>query len=50
MKIAILISGQPRFMQQGSWWIANKLFPKKSGYQVDFFVHLWDNGDPHLEQ
>lgn len=50
MKIAILISGQPRFMQQGSKWIIEKVFPRSKGYKVDFFVHLWDNGDPELEK
>lgn len=49
MKIAILISGQPRFMQQGSQWIQDRLFPKKYGYDIDFFVHAWDDFDPELE-
>ena len=50
MKIAILISGQPRFVKQGSDWIKNRIFSQQYGYDVDFYVHFWDNGDPNLEQ
>jgi hypothetical protein len=49
VKIAILLSGQPRFIQQGSSWIKNRIFNQHNGYKVDFYVHFWDNGDPELE-
>jgi hypothetical protein len=50
MKIAILVSGQPRFIEQGAEWIKNRVFNKLNGYDVDFYVYFWDNGDPNLEE
>tara|TARA_B110000858_G_scaffold152983_1_gene174354 strand:+ start:1984 stop:2889 length:906 start_codon:yes stop_codon:yes gene_type:complete len=49
MKIAILLSGQARNLEQSAaWW--NKVFPKdsKSRIEVDFFCHFWEEPDRNL--
>ena len=38
MKIAICLSGQPRFLERGYQQISEKITSK---YDVDFFVHTW---------
>ncbi len=43
MKIAILLSGQARYLEQSAeWW--QKVFPKITGshIEVDFFCHFWE--------
>ena len=43
MKIAILLSGQARYLKQSAeWW--KKVFPKIAGskIEVDFFCHFWE--------
>lgn len=49
MRIAILISGQPRFLYEGSGWFKHKVFPESKNIKVDYYCHFWDNGDPNLE-
>lgn len=49
MRIAVLISGQPRFLHEGATWFKNKLFLKEYSFDVDYYCHFWDNGDPNLE-
>lgn len=42
MKVAICLSGQPRFIEEGY----NNIFEKiTSKYDVDFFVHTWWNNE-----
>ena len=50
MRIAVLISGQPRFLYEGSSWFKHKVFPQSPRIQVDYYCHFWDNGDPNLER
>ena len=49
MRIAILISGQPRFMRHGAEWLKRNVLQHTNGFEVDYYVHFWDNGDPNLE-
>lgn len=48
MRIAVLLTGQPRHLEQGSWWFKNKIFPNGCGIDVDYFAYFWDNGDIDL--
>jgi len=49
MRVAVILTGQPRHMEHGSWWLNNKVFPKHwEGLKVDYYAWLWDNGDPDL--
>lgn len=49
MRVAVIITGQPRHMEHGAWWMNTKVFPKFwQGIKVDYYVWLWDNGDPEL--
>ena len=42
MKIAVCLSGQPRFLESGFKQISEKITSK---YDVDFFVHTWWDND-----
>ena len=42
MRIAVCLSGQPRFLERGFKQISEKITSK---YDVDFFVHTWWNND-----
>jgi hypothetical protein len=48
MKIAILLTGQPRNLEQGSYWFRNFVFPENSDLEVDYYCYFWDDGDPLL--
>jgi hypothetical protein len=48
MRIAILITGQPRHLDQGAWWLSNKVFPNGCGIEYDVFCHLWNDGSDDL--
>lgn len=49
MRVAVLLTGQPRFLDQGAWWWKNKVFPASfQNLQVDYFCYLWDDGSPDL--
>jgi len=44
MRIAVLITGLPRFIDQSAWWLRNKTFPPSyHNLQVDYYCHLWDD-------
>jgi hypothetical protein len=49
MKVAVLLTGQPRHLEQGAWWFKNKVFPQGCGIDVDYFGYFWDNGDSNLQ-
>lgn len=49
MRIAIVVTGQPRFFEQGAWWLRNKVFPIGSGIQAEYFCHFWNDGSLNLE-
>ena len=40
-RVAVLITGLPRFLESGSYWWKNRTFD----FDVDFYMHLW--GDEH---
>jgi len=46
MRIAVLVTGQPRFIEQGSWWLNNRTFDDTC--DVDYYCYFWSNGDPDL--
>ena len=51
MRIAVLLHGQPRHLEQGAWWFKNKVFPKHfKNIQVDYFGAFWNDGTPDLRQ
>jgi hypothetical protein len=50
MRIAVLVTGQPRFIEAGAWWLKNKVFPDHYGkLKVDYYCYFWDDGSPDLE-
>lgn len=38
-RVAVLITGLPRFLESGSYWWKNRTF----NFDVDFYIHLWGN-------
>ena len=49
MRIAVLMSGQPRHMEQSAWWWQNRIFPQNfKNLHVDYFLNLWDDGTNNL--
>jgi len=49
MRIAVLITGQARHLQQSGFWNREKVFPKTfSNIKVDYYVYLWDDGSDDL--
>ena len=49
MKIAVLLSGQPRYLEQGSWWFKNRVFPDSyEQLKVDYFCHFWKEPERQL--
>ena len=50
MRIAVLVAGQPRFLEEGAWWFKNRVFPYHySNLKVDYYCYFWDDGSPDLE-
>jgi hypothetical protein len=49
MRVAILVTGQPRFLEEGAWWYKNKVFTGNN-IQVDYYCYFWDDGSPDLKQ
>ena len=47
MKVAVLLTGQPRCVHEGSWWWHNNCSPIGKDYHMDFYVHTWDPGEPN---
>ncbi len=50
MRVAVVLTGQPRHLEQGAYWFKNHVFPKDCGLEVDYFCYFWDDGDPNLQQ
>ena len=49
MRIAILLHGQPRHLEQGAWWFKNRVFPEHfKRLKVDYYTCLWDDGSGML--
>lgn len=49
MRVAVLLTGQPRHLEQGAFWFKNRVFPEGCGIDVDYFGYFWDDGDPDLK-
>jgi len=50
MRIAVLVTGQPRFFEEGAWWFKNRVFPDHYGnLKVDYYCYFWHDGSPDLE-
>jgi len=50
MKVAVLVMGMPRCIHEGAWWFHNKCSPYGDHYDMDFYVHSWDDNSPELRQ
>jgi len=48
MKIAVLVMGMPRCLHEGAWWFHNKCTPVGDHYEMDFYVHTWDDNSLNL--
>jgi hypothetical protein len=44
MRIALLLSGQPRFIEEGSEYILKNIC---EGNNVDTFTHFWMDDSPY---
>ena len=49
MRIAVLVTGQPRFLEEGAWWMKNKVFTGKN-ITVDYYCYFWNDGSDNLRQ
>jgi hypothetical protein len=50
MRIAVLVTGQPRFLEEGAWWFKNRTFPDHfKNLKVDYYCYFWNDGSPNLE-
>ena len=50
MRIAVLVTGQPRFLEEGAWWFKNRVFPDHyRTLKVDYYCYFWDDGSTDLE-
>jgi hypothetical protein len=49
MRVAVLLTGMPRFLEQGAWWFKNRVFPKDRQIKVDYYCHFWNDGSENLE-
>ena len=51
MRLAVLLHGQPRHLEQGAWWFKNRVFPEHFKHiQVDYYCCFWHDSTPDLEQ
>lgn len=51
MKIAVLMSGQARHLEQSAIWWRERLFPNWHNHiHVDYYFHLWDDGTQNLNE
>jgi hypothetical protein len=51
MRVAVLITGQPRLLEEGAWWWKNKVFPSSfQNLQVDYFCYFWNDGSDNLKE
>jgi hypothetical protein len=50
MRVAVLITGQPRYLEEGAWWLRNKVFPQTGAIEVDYYCYFWNDGSDNLAQ
>jgi len=50
MKIAVLFTGQPRYLEQSGFWWREKTFPRSfQNIEVDYYCYFWDDGSDNLD-
>ena len=50
MRVAVVLTGQPRYLEQSAWWWKNKVFPSSfQNLQVDYFCYFWNDNYPDLK-
>jgi hypothetical protein len=50
MRIAVLVTGQPRFIEDGAWWFKNRVFPAHyRNLKVDYYCYFWNDGSTNLK-
>ena len=46
MRVAVLLTGQPRYLTQGSHWWRERVFPDRfKNIKVDYFCYFWDDNN-----
>jgi hypothetical protein len=49
MRVAVVLTGQPRYLEQSAWWWKNKVFPSYyQKLQVDYFCQFWQDNTDNL--
>ena len=49
MRVAVVLTGQPRYLEQSAWWWKNKVFPSHyQKLQVDYFCQFWQDNTDNL--
>lgn len=49
MRVAVLVTGQPRHFENSAWWFKNRVFTNNSNMQVDYYCYFWDDGSDNLD-
>tara|TARA_B100000123_G_scaffold86049_1_gene62251 strand:- start:248 stop:1147 length:900 start_codon:yes stop_codon:yes gene_type:complete len=49
MKIAVLMSGQARYIERSAEWWKQRCFKPSMNLHVDYFFNLWDDGTDNLD-
>lgn len=49
MKIAVLMSGQARYIERSAEWWKQRCFTDKTNIHVDYYFNLWDDGTDNLD-
>lgn len=50
MRVAVLLTGQPRQLENGAWWFKNKVFPESGQIKVDYYCLFWNDGTDDLDE
>ena len=50
MRVAILFTGQARYLDQSSFWYREKTFHKQfQNLDIDYYAYIWDDGSDNLD-
>lgn len=47
-KIAVVLCGQARYLEEGAWWFKNRVFPESDELQVDYYCYFWGDNEVDL--
>lgn len=47
-KIAVVLCGQARLLEEGAWWFKNRVFPESDELQVDYYCYFWGDNEVDL--